>query len=308
MLTGTGEGIISRASLPQIPVVQGYLIIILSRDPTYTNFTKWKISLNNIILTREFKPHIDRPVSEKLAQSLFIYDVTKTLGRDASLRIGYEGRKPLRVDAALLITIHRYEEFHLGFNLITKIANLSSSIDLPRVDLSFEPTERYLDMGIVAERNCSLELEVVGSAIKSMKRELVQGFNMIEVPIESGVDVNLINSKCSSPARHIFTCLFSLYSNYPRIDVENVDLTEEGLSITLRNIGSTAADEVEVVLLRHGVQMYRSRVGSLKAGEVKSVSIPRSAVRMNSTAVRVVWYKALKVFSRDINLVNLVKS
>lgn len=305
VLTGRGEGITSRALLPQIPVLQGYLLIALSRDPMYTSFTKWKISLNNIILTREFKPHIDKPISEKLAQTLFIYDVTKTLSRDVTLKIGYEGRKPIRVDTALLITIHRYNEFHLGFNFITKIVNLSSSIDLPETSLSFEPTESYLDMGVVAEKSCSLELEVVGNNVRNVKHAIVQGFNMVEIPIERGLSIRLINSRCSGPARHIFTCLFSLYSNYPRIDVEGVNLTEEGLSITLHNTGSTSADDVEVILLRHGVQVYRSRLGGLKAGEVRSVSIPRSSIRGNNTTARILWYKALKVFSRDITLSSL---
>ncbi len=300
-LTGAGEGVISRIILPQLPVVQSYLIIILSRDPIYT-FTKWKISLNNIILTREFKPHIDSQVNEKLTHSLFIYDVTKTLGPDINLKIGYEGKKPLRVDAALLITIHRYEEFHLGFNFITKILNLNSSIDLPKAKLSFEPTEKYLDMGIIAERSCSLELEFFGNINRSVKREIVYGFNMVEMPMDRDLDINSINIRCSNPARHIFTCLFSLYSNYPRIDVRNIDMLDNELSLTLYNAGNSTADDVEIVFFRYGVQIYRLRVGSLKPSEEKSVLIPKSVVKVNNVTVRIIWYKALRMFSKDINL------
>ncbi|MEM1679090.1 MAG: hypothetical protein QXV81_02530 [Ignisphaera sp.] len=302
-LTGMGEGVISRISLPPIPVVQSYLIVILSRDPTYTSFTKWKISLNNIILTREFKPHIDMQIGEKLAQSLFIYDVTKTISRDVNLKIGYEGKKPIKLDAAVLISIHRYEEFYLGFNFIMKILNLNSSIELPKAELSFKPTERRLNMGIVAEKACTLELEVIGNLGRSTKHGLMQGFNMVEVPIEGALNIDSINTRCnSSSARHIFTCLFSLYSNYPTIDVKSVEMLEDGVSLTLYNTGTTSADDIELVFLRHGVQVYRFRIGGVKPGEEKAVLLPKNIARMNNVTARVIWYKALRMFSKDLNI------
>lgn len=303
VLSGSGEGVVSRTSLPPLPIVQGYLMVILSREPTYTSFTKWKLSLNNIILTREFKPHIDTQVSERLAHSIFIYDVTKTLSREVNLKIGYEGKKPLKVDAVLLITVHRYEEFHLGFNFITKVLNLNTVVDIPKIDLSFEPTEKHLNIGITAERNSSLELEILGNVGRSLRREVARGFNMVEVPVERNLDISSINVKCSSGlARHIFTCLFSLYSNYPRIGVKSTAVSDNGIQIALYNSGDSSADDVEVVFLRYGVQVHRIKIGGLKPGEEKDITIPRSITKMNNVIARIVWYKALRVFSRDLNI------
>jgi hypothetical protein len=304
ILNGIGEGIASRITLPSTDIVQGYLIILLSRDPTYTAFTKWKIALNNIILTREFKPHIDVQINEKLAHSLFIYDITKVINRDVNLKIGYEGKKPMKIDAATLITIHRYNEFHLGFNCIVKIMNLNnSSINIPKTPLSFESTEKNLNIGIVSDKNSVLDLEIIGSINKKTSYNLFQGFNIIETQLERDLEIDSINIKCSTGSpRHIFTCLFSLYSIYPRIDVKNINILEKDITLTIYNSGDSSADDIEMIFLRYGLQIYRSRIGSLKPGEEKLLTIPRNIIKADNVIARIVWHKALRTFSRDLDI------
>jgi len=40
-----------------------------------------------VILTREFKPHIDISINNKYIQSVFIYDISKILMNDFYLKI-----------------------------------------------------------------------------------------------------------------------------------------------------------------------------------------------------------------------------
>lgn len=303
-----GSSATSKVRLSSLPVVKAYLVVTVSRNANFTisDIFKWKIALNEVIISREFKPHIDTVIDGKVAQSLFVYDVSMALSPETNLRIGYEGRDRLKLEAATLIILYGYEASDTYLECVGKAAQLgclSLTLGTPSIN---DVRNANLYSGIIAERANKLMIGFSSNGAQgSIEGRLSPGFNLLEIVLPHvcrSVEYRG-GSEGGAPSRHVFTCAVVTNLKLPEINVRKAGIADDVLNIELSNVGEGSAEHMEVLVLRCGQPLQRVQVGTLKPGEVKELvaripGIPKPGIYV----VRVMWRKACRTFYKDVIL------
>jgi hypothetical protein len=297
----------SRLDLGNYQLLKGYLIIGVTSNEKIENIIKWKITLNEVTLTREFKPHMEARISERIYQSLFVYDVTKILSsmqQEAVLKIKYEGKRPITVNNATLISFHRYLEASSKSDCIFEIAGLNNyTINLTSCSGHTEKfNERVLYLGIITDQKDTIQIMNKQNETIHMQH-LANGFNLIELNLKDINANELIIKSNVATTRLVFHCVTCTSINYPRIDVESLSILRDVNVVELKLLNRGAdADNCEVILLKAGNPVQRFNIGLFKSGEEKFIRIPltQDTGKISGKLIlRIIWRKALRLFSQE---------
>ena len=296
-----GKSLTSRTALPQYPIRKAYLLLALSLTTPFNPMYKWKIVLDEVVLTREYKPTIETEIENSI-KSLFVYDVTSAIkGFEPILKIVYDGRNPIRVDIAGLLTIHEYPRFHTYLEGYVQIESLvkqpSFSYGIPS---NFTPNEGRVLLAVTAVKRDTVR--VLDKNTNSVfNYTLSPGINLIEMNLRNPATRTIEISAGSTSSVHIFSILAYSHAVYPQIKVEKLHVDENAIHLVLKNIAEEPSDDAMVILLRLGSVIAQHKVGSVKGGESIELTIPISGRHIPSL-VRIVWRKATRTFINDIKL------
>jgi len=296
-----GKSLTSRTVLPQYPIKRAYLLLALSLTVPFNPMYKWKIVLDDVVLTREYKPMIETEIESSI-KSLFVYDVTSAIkGFEPMLRIVYDGRNPIRIDIAGLLTLHEYPRFHTYLESYARIEPLirqpSFSYGVPS---NFIPNEGRVLLAVTAVKRDTVK--VLDKNTNSVfNYTLSPGINLIEMTLGNPATRTIEISAGSTSSVHLFSILAYSHAIYPQIKVEKLHIDGSTIHLVLRNIAEESSDDTMVVLLRLGSVIAQQRIGSVKGGESIELSIPISGRHIPSL-VRIVWRKATRTFINDIKL------
>ncbi len=294
-----GKSLSARATLPQYPIKKAYLLMALSLTSPFNPMHKWKIVLDEVVLTREYKPFIETSVGNTI-RSLFVYDVTSAIKSfEPMLRVVYDGRNPVRIDVASLITLHDYPNFHTYIEGYVHIESLARQLSLTYgIPASFTPNEGKIVLAVSAMKNDTVKILDKGTN-NSMEYTLSPGINLIEIELGKHSTRTIELTAGSANTIHLFNVLAYSHSIYPRIEVEELRIDDNSLHIVLKNTGQESADDAMVVLLRLGSVIAQQKIGPIKGGEKVELSIPLGG-RHTPSLVRIVWRKATRTFLSDI--------
>jgi hypothetical protein len=302
-LHGQKPSVMSKVNFGNFKLLKGYLIIAVSSRSRINNVTKWKIALNEIALTRTFRPYLEYEMSDKIYQALFVYDVSKILSAtqpEAIFKLKYEGKEPITVNVASMITFHSYSEGSIKVSCIAEVFNLNNYVlDLsPHAVTMQRHREGVLYLGIVSEQNSEVKI-IDSNGNNLMVHSLGKGFNFIESGLKH-TWTNMLTLKCEDPlARHIFHCTAYTTLEYPNINIRRYSINNNYLELALVNESSTAADNCEIIVLKTGTIIQRLHVDTLHAGEERTIKMPLSNKISGKVTIRLIWRKALKVFIKD---------
>jgi hypothetical protein len=298
--------VISKVDFGNFKFLKGYLIIAISSRGKINNATKWKIALNGIALTREFKPHLESRISENIYQALFVYDVSKILNTIQPLalfKMKYEEKEPITINAVSLITLHQYNESNVKIACVAEALSLDNYVlDLSQHVLDQKKyKESMLYLGIVSEQGSKLKLNSSDSNLAV--HNLGRGFNFIETSLRSAKTDKLILKGEDPLTRHIFHCIAHTTLEYPSITIKQYLITSNNnynyLELVLANESPVDADDCEVIVFKMGIPIQRLSLGPFNAGEGRSIKIPLLNKISGRIVVRLVWRKALKTLTRD---------
>jgi len=294
-----GKSLSARAALPQHPIRKAYLLLALSLTSPFNPMHKWKIVLDEVVLTREYKPFIETNTGNAI-RALFVYDVTSAIkGCEPTLRVVYDGRNPVRIDVASLITLHDYPNFHTYIEGYVHIESLAKQLSLTYgVPTSFTPNEGKIFLAVSAMKNDTMKV-FSKEDNNSVEYPLSPGINLVEIDLGkySAQTIDVVAS--SAQTIHLFNILAYSYAVYPHIEVEELRIDDGSLHLILRNSGQESADDAMIVLLRLGTVIAQQKVGPIKEGERVEISVPLSG-RYTPSLVRIVWRKATRTFLNDI--------
>lgn len=296
-----GRNAFARTHILEKPVRKAYLLISATLSTPFNRLNKWKISLNGVAITREYNPHIERSFMGKI-HSVFVYDVTKTIkAPEVELLIVYDGKDPIRIDNAMLITIHEYPEIHTRVEGYVDLKPLTpEGLEFHyRSAERFTPNESKLYIGLSALRSSTVDI-VEGNDNHILNRRLNPGFTLLEIE-ESRADAE--NIKLSSDSYHVkyvysIRCLTKAV--YPTIEVENLSVSDDSIHVRVLNKGPTAADRVLVIALRFGMPLARASIENFAALEAKDIDLHIS--KSKPTHLRIVWMKGGRTFIKDLKL------
>ncbi len=294
-----GKSISARAALPRHPIRKAYLLLALSLTSPFNPMHKWKIVLDEVVLTREYKPFIETSIGNTI-RSLFIYDVTSALKScEPTLRVVYDGRNPVRIDVASLITLHNYPNFHTYIEGYVRIESLVRRLSLAYgIPASFTPNEGKIFLAVSAMKNDTMK--VLDKETNSLlEYTLSPGINLVEIDLWNHSARTIEIAAGSAHTIHLFNILAYTHAIYPRIEVEEVGIDGDSLHLVLKNSSQESADDAMVVLLRLGTVIAQQRVGPIKGGEKVEINVPLSG-RHTPSLVRIVWRKATRTFLNDV--------
>ncbi|MCC6015470.1 MAG: hypothetical protein LM582_00265 [Desulfurococcaceae archaeon] len=294
----------SKISLPTTDISFAYLVLAFTRSNN-VDVIKWKVSFNDVILTRELKPHIEKSIDDKFTQSIFVYDVSKIISKnESSMRISCSAKGYINLDSAILLTITRYKGFHTYIDCEVDPYTISGNI-IKTCNLapSFTVNEVYLHLGIVSPTIGNLEIRTDRGVTK--KFNLLKGHNIIEAFL-GNESLSFIEIQSSSSARHVITCLSLMYTQYPRIEIENLVVQESIAKLELKNTGNSICDSLDIVLLRYGIPLKKMNITSPKPGEGLSLEVNLNDIvkqginRIDGLTLRILCSKAHKRFEYDV--------
>ncbi len=293
------NNIVTKIHTPSTSIENAYLILVITR-PNDANIIKWKISIDKVILTREFKPQIDVGIGNKYIQSLFVYDISKILKNDSYLKISYEGKNHIRIDSVTLLSIYKYKGFHIYLDCIVDICkaeNIQKSVE--NLAKSFNPNNIKINMGLVSERVTELSISILNS--ENTIYRLVPGFNIVELNISPDKIPTTINMGSRDELiRHIFTCTFLSYEQQPRLIIDKINIDKDKLLLTISNIGDSLPDKSELVIIRYGTPLQKIDIEPIKPRERVEITIDFKAIsKYKNVVLRLIWYKAFKAYYNE---------
>ncbi len=285
------------------PVRKAYLIISATLEEPFNSLNKWKIVLNGVALTREYNPHIEREFMNGI-HSVFVYDVTSVVKEsEVRLELSYDGKERIKIDTATLITLHEYPKMHTFIEGLIDLVPLENNYSMNYGSTeSFEPNEAKLYIGLNSFRQTRISvLDVSGKELYSGILPL--GFYLLELAVEARCR-NFVVQPSAPAAKHMFNILTLTYAKYPKIVVENVEMSGSRIKATISNVGESDAEDVMLVVLKLGATIAHKRVGTLQSGERKDVELELRDVGLAipRRILRVIWRYGGKLFTHDITL------
>ncbi|MEM1645789.1 MAG: hypothetical protein QXL96_07995 [Ignisphaera sp.] len=298
----------SKVSLPTTDITAAYLMLVFTRS-TKIDVIKWKISFNDVILTRELKPHIEKPINEYYIQSILVYDVSKVMTKnDVSIRIACSAKGHLSLDGATLLAVMRYKGFHTC--ITCEIDPLTIDDDITRyysLNPSFEANETNLSLGLIASSPSWLEIKTENNFIKRF--DVLRGYNVVEAIFDKAYSGPIhLRTNPLHNVRYLFSCIALRYAEYPLITIEELHIQYPWIKIKLKNTGNSACDNLNLLILRYGVPLRRIQLAPLKPNTDEDIEINLDSIakqfggKMDGVNLRIIWSKAHKLFEHDIPL------
>ncbi|MEM0027246.1 MAG: hypothetical protein QXT53_03940 [Ignisphaera sp.] len=298
---GSETQVVSKVTFPQYKPLKGYLIIAVSSNDKVNDIIKWKVTLNNIALTREFRPHIDAKIDERTYQAIFAYEVSKILtSTDLTLKISYEGKDKIKIDAASLITLHQYDDDEVYVLCISEVVQLNNyEIVLPTINnKNYRESTMYI--GIIAQKRSVLRIDANNDHNNSSTFTLREGFNLIEANLNRYRTSDKVVLKCDdTSARHLFRCITHSSIIYPDLDIKHQRLDKNNVDLIIKNIGFSKTDHTELIILKGGIPTEKFIIGSMEPDEERKIRLLVSNNISKRMTIRVIWRKALRTFVKD---------
>lgn len=299
------ETLVSKIDLPTLEIDAAYLLLSFTRS-TEIDIVKWKIALNNVILTREFKPHVDVSLNDSYIQSVFVYDVSKILNStETMLKISCGAKGYVYLDGATLITLLHYKKFNT--QIYCEVDPYVFNTDGPlqkifNVIPSFKINETSLHVGIVAPSNSWL---TISTHSNEKKFNLFRGYNVVEVKLGSDPVASINIHGANKNLRYLFSCLTCTYSEFPKIVVDNLQITDSIIRFRIANIGDSKSDRIELLILRHGVPIQKTILKPLEPQEhidyeINIDNLKQSYSNLTNIVLRILWSKAYKIYEYDV--------
>ncbi len=256
-----------------------YLTIIsVLNEPV--NKVAWRVGIDGLNITREFKPQV---VSESSIGSIYtahVFDLSKVVkgGKTYTLIISCDSSKPVTIDGIELVGVKRVVEVstEVSYSAGCVLLNPSESYSIKQHPSRLMPCNLSLYMN-VPSRNALIDVTLNGNCIKTLSNLLGLSNVQLSDPNLTYDGILSIRHRESAEAYHPrFVSIYSLLKyrtncKGPEITMKLDGITFEGnecrLSLIIRNEGDLTCENVMVVGLSASNILVRDVINSIRAGE-----------------------------------------
>lgn len=278
----------------------------------------WRVKLNGISVTKEFKPHILSPAGNMYFAKL-VYDVTSILKtpeglrrRRANITIKLEGGEHIVIEQLAILAMYNSGEAESTVTYISGALSLkpgeSSSLNINyRGERGALRTTIYMPSSIARGHiylNNNLLLNIENS----------QGMDEYVVEVERMVRENTITFKHLEAETTYFPkemrisniLLYNVKYMKPELGIEEVSIPDtlhkdQEIEIVITNNGESAPDKALIVIMNLGNVVARKKIKPLKPGEKIKDKIKLNLQPGNYELVfRIIWNKLSKTWYKDI--------
>ncbi|WP_156328016.1 hypothetical protein [Pyrodictium delaneyi] len=264
---------------------------------------RWKISFNDVVLTREFKPLLCVEISNGYFCKI-VFDVTPIVtSKDSSqhkVDIEYIGVKELSIDHIGLLMLGSYEEAMSIYSYWSGAVSLqpgsATDIELP---YEFEHAKAKI---IAYLPHSDAKLLISSDSVNTII-ERTTGMNELIVDLGTTKRLKLEHRGTGSyyPREILLSSILVYQMNVPEPSIDvNHRIVNDIAEIQLSNSGSDAAENVVVVSIAVGNVIDRKVLGKLEPGDAKKLQLKIKHGAINT--IRVIWKHRGKTFFKDLKV------
>lgn len=278
------------------------------------NKIDWKVKVNGVNVTKEFKP-LFTVKTDSSVYSKFVFDVTSILNTEESmsrnwvnLTIKHEGGTGFTVKTLLLLSIYESEDGKTSLEYRSGLARLRPG---ERFHIADGQTEPYSSVRIVygsMSKDLIPTLHIGDRVVKlnihndfeeyEFAREINQPvFLQVEEGVKSSKTKEIILANVISYTSTLKAP--SLVGSLDSVRLEGKDLV---VDLSLKNTGESAPDSVVYTILHKGQAIYTSKdVEKINPQKVVNrrirVKIPEG---VDEVTLRIIWRKLTKTWFLDL--------
>ncbi|MEM0361432.1 MAG: hypothetical protein QXH57_02690 [Sulfolobales archaeon] len=298
---------------PQLDELYLTIVSILNEP---VNKVMWKVSIDGLNITREFKPQVVNESSIGSIYATHVFDLSKIVrvGKTYALMITFDSSKPVIIDGIELIGVRRVE------GVLTEVSYMAGCVLLnPSEAYSIKPSPSKpgpynlsLFMN-VPSRSAAVDITLNNMHLKTLNGLL--GLSNVQLPSLHLTQDGVLIIKHKEATEMYHPRFISIYSllNYsmscrgPEVTMTLDEISCKGdecnVSIIIRNEGDLTCDNVMVVGFSAGNILIRDVINAVRAGEEVRKNYRISA---RSADTRVVLKAIYRRFGRQF--INEVKA
>ncbi len=278
---------------------------------------QWRVKVNGISVTKEFKPHIVSKAGENLFAKL-VYDITSILRTPEGLRkkrvnvtFKHEGGEQIIVEHLAVLAFYKTEE------AVTDITFLSGAVSLKpgeetAVNIPYTGAHGVLRSTVfIPSSNAQAFIEINGS--KRIDIGGIQGPYEIIETIDNLKENNTILFRHEEaetmyyPKEMRLSNILILRTEYkmPKLEIKDIDVrdAEKGgkiIHVKLVNNGVSKPDSALIVLMSLGNVVARKIIEPIEPGQEVEEEIPVNLPKGEYDLVlRIIWRKLSKTLFND---------
>lgn len=272
----------------------------------------WRLKVNGIPITREFKPQIVAVLRNRLFTKL-VYDVSPILKSSEDIKrnrvnvtIKYEGSDRIIIEHVGLLTFYTCEDAEGSISLLSGALALDPGEEArcilkhPHV-LSVPGMLRAM---MILPNPKARTIITFNDARKTVVEGIVGGDEIV-LNVNSIMESNVVSIKHDEAQTQYFPkellvssiLLSQVQYNEPRLEVVDVTYPEvlksgDKIKIVVANNGSSKPDRAVIIALVRGQMMFQEKIPLLEPGETTIVEIPVNLPRgEHQIVIRTIWKK-----------------
>ncbi|PUA33447.1 MAG: hypothetical protein B7O98_03235 [Zestosphaera tikiterensis] len=293
-------------------------LLVRGRD-LKPRITPWKISLNDVTLSREFKPQTLLEFSDS-TYALLAYEVTPIATNPGKylLKISSETSETLEVLQASLTGVSE------SMNVLTAVSHYSGIVGLaPGESTAFELPDKGFSLGAylsvkTPSKNSALVIEHGG--IKSRYANLLEVDEVVIKDMTTAVDDKTLKIKHevlnnnNVGSLSVKTLLLSdvlIYkplSRGPQLNLDLIKASDGRIEVLVSNEGDVNAEKPQLVLLANGRLINKYVIDKLIPGEIKNLELKLSDnVNVSGLILRLIYNSVWGQTYKSVRLDDLLK-
>ncbi|MEM0378688.1 MAG: hypothetical protein QXP68_04535 [Thermosphaera sp.] len=295
------------------PIQLGILEMIVESPD---NKIDWKVKVNGINVTKEFKPMFTAEVdSTRLFK--FVFDITSILNVDESMgknwvniTLKHEGGSPFSIKNIMLLTIYESEDGVVELNYRSGLARIKPG---EKIKIKDADARSFSNIKIIYGSSSKEVTPVLLVGEKPIRLSLHNSFEEYDLTANEKESIYLAVEDGAKGLKSRYVLLSSVISyisvmKTPVLEatIENVKIDHEKIELefTLKNTGESSPDSLVYTVLHKGQTIYvEKETKTLPPGsELHKRILLKSPEALNQFVLRIVWRKLTKTWFQDLNI------
>ncbi|MCS7108119.1 MAG: hypothetical protein RMH77_01210 [Sulfolobales archaeon] len=262
---------------PQLDALYLTIIAVLNEP---VNKVLWKVGIDGLNITREFKPQVVNESSIGSIYTTHVFDLSKVVkgGKTYTLTISCDSSKPVAINGLELVGVKRVETVstELSYKAGCVLLNPSETYSLKSISPKVGPYNISLFMNIPS-RNAFVDIALNDVYTKTINNLL--GLNNVQLSDIKSFSERTLTIKHRDTAEMYHPRFVGIYSvleynvscRGPELNVtlDDVSCVNDScrVFINIRNDGDIACDNVMIVGFSAGNMLIRDVISTIKPGE-----------------------------------------
>lgn len=253
-----------------------FLSILLKSDDLKPKSFPWRVSINSINITREFKPQVLVNL-EGVTYALQVFDVSQIIKEPGKylLKLSTETSKTIEVSSVSLVGVEQSQDdtevvidYYSGVLILKK--GEEYVVTYPReglelgVEIVAEVPSRTSEIAVVCGEEVKIS-QLIGVSEISLKK--------LRASQESKCSVILKENNVPKPLVISDLLLYRPITPTPQVFLEASLINNKEINVLVRNEGTSKLSKALVIALSEGKTLSRSELRDLKPGETVEVKL-----------------------------------